>query len=179
MKNGIKGWLKLLVVPLLIAPSVVGDELRVGMGFGQQVGTPVSQDNAVIDVLYDFRDFNWKALQLSLGVGVSWLWNDFGSDDVLIGSIIPTFRVYLHDGERFKPYVFASPAPSYLTETKLGRQILGGYFAFSGYYGAGAYIGCNKLWSVSWCWRHISNAGIFDPNAGIDVPFCLIVGRRF
>lgn len=157
-----------------------GGELKAGIGYGEQVGlTGYSQDNAVVDVLYDFYFINGESWRFSLGTGVSWLWNDFDRNEVWIGSVLPSLRFYFPESAFFKPYAFVTTGFSYLTEPKLGHQILGGYFAFNDFFGVGTYLGHDKRWSVEWCWRHISNAGFFEPNQGIDVPLCILVGRRF
>jgi len=157
-----------------------GGELIVGAGYGEQVGlVGFEQDNAVVDVLYDFYEIDRKDVRLSLGVGVSQLWNDYDDETVLIGSVLPTLRYFFGESKRFRPYAFVTTGFSYMTEPGLGHQLLGGYFAFNDFFGVGSYLGGERLWSASICWRHISNAGLFKPNAGIDVPVCLLVGRRF
>jgi len=67
----------------------------------------------------------------------------------LIGSVNPTLRYYLYEAEHFKPYVFVTTGFSYLTEKQLGDQLLGGYFAFNDFFGAGTYVGRERRWSVS------------------------------
>lgn len=168
---------KVMMGVLLLGVSAYGKELRTGIGYGQQVGSNLHQNNAVVDVVYDFYEEDWKSLQLALGGGVSWLWNDFDDEDVLMFSVLPSFRYCFYEGTNFKPYLFAGAGPSYMTEPQLGHQSLGGYFAFNGFYGLGMYLGKDQRWNVNWFWRHISNAGIHSPNSGIDIPFCVTIGR--
>lgn len=178
MTGRMKYWTAVLAWGLVISPAVLGGELQVGMGYGEQVGlTDAPQNNAVFDILYDVYAFDQACWRLSFGVGLSWLWDDFDNEEVLIGCIYPSLRYYMGESELFKPYLFVTTGFSYLTEPALGQQLLGGYFAFNDFFGAGAYVGRERLWSVGFCWRHISNAGLFDPNNGIDVPFCILVGR--
>ncbi len=70
-------------------------------------------------------------------------------------------------------------APSYISETHLGLRSLGGHFTFNDFVGVGTYIGPEREWSLGWSWRHISNLGIYEPNMGIDIPFYVVLGRRF
>jgi len=157
-----------------------GGELLVGGGYGEQVGrTDFDQHNAVVDVIYEFYEIDKNDFRLSLGVGVSQLWNDFDDETVLIGSMLPTLRFFFGESTRFKPYAFVTTGFSYMTEPGLGHQLLGGYFAFNDFFGVGSYIGPERKWSAGICWRHISNADLFQPNDGIDVPFYMLVGRRF
>jgi len=165
---------------LLAGGRGYGGELFVGAGYGEQVGlVGFDQDNTVVDVLYDFYEINRQDFRLSLGAGVSRLWNDFDDETVMIGSLLPTLRFFFGESTRFKPYAFVSTGFSYMTEPGLGHQLLGGYFAFNDFFGVASYVGRERVWSASICWRHISNAGLFEPNAGIDLPLCLLVGRRF
>ena len=169
-----------LCLCLGVGASVFGGELQVVTGYGDQIGFHTfPQKNAVVDVLYDCYQFHYDSWQLSAGVGVSWLWDDFDHQEVLVGCIYPSLRYYLGESERFKPYVFATTGFAYLTEPGLGQQFLGGYFAFNDFFGVATYVGRERLWSVGCCYRHISNAGIFQPNEGIDIPFCVLVGRGF
>ncbi len=157
-----------------------GGELLVGAGYGEQVGLDsFDQNNAVVDVLYDFYEIDRYHFRLSLGAGVSWLWNDFDDQEVYIGSLFPTLRYFFGESEQFKPYAFVTTGFSYINEPGLGHQLLGGYFAFNDFFGVGTYMGAERTWSMNLCWRHISNAGIFKPNQGIDIPLCVLVGRRF
>lgn len=172
-------WLILLLVFHGWAEPALAEkgELMVGFGYGGQIHAP-PQNNAVIDLLYDFCSYNRGNWQLSGGVGISWLWDDFDHDEVLVGSVYPSLRYYLGETERFKYYAFITTGFSYMTEPGLGQQVLGGNFAFNDSVGVGTYVGRERLWSVAFCWRHLSNAGLYTPNEGIDIPFCLLVGRR-
>lgn len=164
----------------LLASAAWAGELHVGGGFGEQVGNlGPSQHNSVVDVSYDFYDLQWESWQVTLGAGISAFWNDYDDKSVLIFSVLPSLRYYFAESELFKPYVFATGGPSYLTEKKLGRQLLGGYVAFNDFIGVGTYVGRERVWSAGWCWRHISNADLYKPNEGFDVPFCFFIGRRF
>ena len=71
------------------------------------------------------------------------------------------------------------PEPSIMSDNSLGYQEQGFRFLFSDFFGVGAYVGRDKLWEVSWSWRHLSNAMLFPPNPGFDVPFTFSVGRVF
>ncbi len=180
MSGRVRCGIGMLVCLCMICGRVYGDELLVGGGYGEQVGrNGIGQDNAVVDILYDFSDVDWRNWRVTLGLGASWLWNDFDEHEVFIGSLVPTFRYFLAESESMDFYVFVSTGFSYMTEPSLGQQLLGGYFAFNDFFGLGAYMGPEQDWSVNVCWRHISNAGLFDPNEGIDIPFYLMVGHRF
>ncbi len=154
-------------------------ELHVVAGSGDQVGEPVMQQrNAVVDVLLDCYCINYCNLQLSAGVGVTWLWDSYDHQEALLASIYPSIRLYLFESSCFKPYLFATTGFAYMTERGLGWQQLGGNFTFNDFFGIATYVGREKLWSVGCCWRHISNGDLYMPNDGIDIPLCLMVGRR-
>lgn len=180
MKHLVRLWLCIALCLCTILGWARGDELLIGTGYGKQSGNPlVSQNNAVIDVIYDFYGTRWKEWGLSLGAGASWLWNDQDKHEVFITSLVPTLRWYFQESDSLRPYLFASTGFAYMTEPRLGGQVLGGYFAFNDFFGLGTYCGHELKWNVSVCWRHISNAGLFDPNDGIDIPLCVMVGRTF
>ncbi len=79
-------------------------------------------------MLYDFYRIDQGEFQLSFGVGLSWLLNDFDRKEVLLGCIYPSFRYYLTGSEFFTTYVFATTGFSYMTDPSFGHQILGAIF---------------------------------------------------
>jgi hypothetical protein len=172
-------------VGLLIGAAVAcrhaqGRELYVGAGYGEQIGLDgENQNNGIADIVYDFDHLDVNGFRFSIGAGFSWLWSDFDSQDVYLFCIVPRARYHLIKNGGFRPFVFATVAPSYLSETTLGDQHLGGHFTFNNSFGIGVRMGDEKAWSLSWCWRHISNAGLFKPNNGIDVPNCITLSREF
>ena len=160
--------------------SSYGGDLLLGMGYGEQIGERSSQNNGIVDVSYDFYAWEKSRIQFLLGAGVSWLWTDFRDGEELhMVSILPSVRCYLGESKYFKPYIFLTIGPSYLSEDQLGMQRQGGHVTFNDSLGVGTYIGSEKRWSVRWSWRHISNGSTRSPNEGIDVVYYLSVGRKF
>ena len=174
-----KSWLCLFLWVLFLGHTSQGGELLLGMGYGEQLGERTSQDNGVVDLSYDFYAKKEARLQFTLGAGISWLWTDFQNDNLYMLSILPSVRCYLGESRYFKPYLFLTIGPSFLSEDRLGMQRQGGHFTFNDSLGVGTYVGSERLWSVRWCWRHISNGSTQSRNEGIDVVFHLTLGRKF
>jgi hypothetical protein len=76
-------------------------------------------------------------------------------------------------GQQIVPFVIAGTGVMY---TGLQGLQLGGPFEFASFGGAGIelFLTDTLAMSFQWRWRHISNAGIEDPNRGLDTQFVMI-----
>jgi len=76
-------------------------------------------------------------------------------------------------GQQVVPFVIAGTGAMY---TGLQGLQLGGPFEFASFGGAGIelFLTDTLAMSFQWRWRHISNAGLKDPNRGLDTQFVLI-----
>ena len=178
---------KLLLLFLLYLTATLvtqGDQLNIGLGHGPQVGPNVDyQENSVVDVNYTFyNSFFGKTdrWEFRVGAGYSYLWTNVEENShVNVISIPLTLRWYFKESTYFKPYLNATAGPSLMSSKSLGYQEQGSRFIFNDYFGVGTYVGKEKVWELSWSWRHLSNALLFPPNPGFDVPFTFSVGRVF
>jgi lipid A 3-O-deacylase len=160
--------------------SAQGGELLMSAGYGEQVGSQSGQDNAVVDLIYNFYTKDFGKLEFSLGAGGSFLWTDKDNKEhVFLVTILPLIRYYFGNSEKYRPFVFLGAGPSYMSNNDLGEQESDGRFTFNDFVGAGLRFGEDQQWTASICYRHISNASIYDQNDGIDVPTCLLVSRKF
>ncbi len=76
-------------------------------------------------------------------------------------------------GQRFVPFAIGGLGAMY---TGLQGHNLGGPFEFASFFGVGlhTFLTDNVALTLSWRIRHISNAGIKQPNAGLNTNFFLI-----
>jgi len=76
-------------------------------------------------------------------------------------------------GQRFVPFGIGGVGAMY---TGLQGQDLGGPFEFASFVGVGlhTFLNDNVALTLSWRIRHISNAGIKEPNKGLNTNFFLI-----
>lgn len=169
----------LAVLQLCLAAGA--DGIYLGVGAGPQGGTieDPAQYNAVVDIGYMFYSKEWNRLGFDVGAGLTWLGSNEDDDAVYAFSLVPGLRFYFWNAESFRAYLMAAAGPTYLTESYLGSMELGGYFAFNDLVGIGARFGEEGQWTATLGWRHISNAGLFRPNRGFDVPCYLLLGRAF
>jgi hypothetical protein len=74
---------------------------------------------------------------------------------------------YFDTGTRFAPYAEAGLGMLY---TDLRGYTLGGHFSFMEEVGLGGvyFLDKNLVFSASWRYRHISNAYLYEHNAGLD-----------
>lgn len=91
--------------------------------------------------------------------------NTHGSVELGLG--LPELTYYFDTGTRFAPYIEAGLGLLY---TDLRGYHLGGHFSFTENAGLGAvyFLNDNLVFNASWRYRHISNAGLYSDNAGLD-----------
>ena len=84
-----------------------------------------------------------------------------------LGAGLPVVTYYFATGTRFAPYVEAGLGMLY---TDLRGYTLGGHFSFMEEAGLGGvyFLDKNLVFSASWRYRHISNAYLYEHNAGLD-----------
>jgi opacity protein-like surface antigen len=88
-----------------------------------------------------------------------------GSVELGIG--LPVFTYYFDTGTRLAPYIEGGLGLLY---TDLRGYELGGHFSFMENIGIGAsyFLSDNLALNAMWRYRHISNANLYDHNAGLD-----------
>ena len=84
-----------------------------------------------------------------------------------LGLGLPVLTYYFDTGTRFTPYIEGGLGLLY---TDLRGYSLGGHFSFMENIGVGAsyFLTQNIAFNASWRFRHISNAGLYDDNAGLE-----------
>jgi len=175
------------ILSVLAVPSASAQDIRriaVGAGHGPQwIENASQQHNSVIDVNFFFKEYPIPILgrsSLLIGVGYSYLWTneDINRDNHVI-SLIPAYRYYFEISEKIKMFIHLAAGPSLMSSCNLGYQEQGSKFVFNDYFGFGMRFGQNNEWELSLVWRHLSNAGLYQPNDGFDVPITFMLGRVF
>jgi opacity protein-like surface antigen len=89
------------------------------------------------------------------------------SGDIELGLGLPVFTYYFDTGTRLAPYIEGGLGLLY---TDLRGYSLGGHFSFMENIGVGAsyFLSKNLAFNAMWRYRHISNANLYDDNAGLD-----------
>lgn len=103
-----------------------------------------------------------------------WVAGVFDGQDAFEGGVSPiVFKVDYDAGQRFVPFGIGGVGAMY---TGLQGQELGGPFEFASFVGVGlhTFLTDRVALTASWRIRHISNAGIKEPNRGLNTNFFLI-----
>lgn len=84
----------------------------------------------------------------------------------------PMLRYYLLDNASIKPFVEAGAGPNLISRNKVENRELGGSFIFSVMGGAG--IEFKSGMKITYRFRHLSNAGLYEHNDGINAHFFML-----
>jgi hypothetical protein len=171
---------------LALTPAYAENVMRIVVGAGhgpQWSNNTVQQDNSVIDLNFFFLETPIPGLgrsTLLLGLGYSYLWTDADiNTDNHVVSLMPAYRYHFPKYKNIQFFIHLAAGPSVMSSKNLGYQEQGSTFIFNDYFGFGARFGKNDEWELSYTWRHLSNANLFKPNPGFDVPFYFSLGRVF
>jgi lipid A 3-O-deacylase len=176
-----------VILAVLAVTQAFAKDIRLiefGAGHGPQwAGNTIKQRNSVIDVNFFFKKYHLPWLGRSiilLGMGYSSVWTDADiHQDSQVVSLIPAYRYYFDISDKIQMFIHIAAGPSIMSSRDLGYQRQGSKFIFNDSFGLGIRFGQSKKWELSLVWRHLSNADLFKPNDGFDVPITLILGRVF
>ena len=90
-------------------------------------------------------------------------------------------RAYFTRTAWLSPYIEATVTPSYISTKTFGYKQQGSHFVFQDTLGFGVEIGDpnHQRMDINYMFIHYSNANLFTPNNGYDIPFVLNVGYLF
>lgn len=166
------------------------DDFALFYGAGPQPGS--EQRNKLAGIEYTFFSYERSSRQ-QIQVGVSYAtWSTSAGSirTVHAISVYPQLTFYPNRTSRIAnampegvlPFFFTRMlGPMYISEKSLGLRNQARHFSFHAQLGVGVLFETKgeAKGFAHFSWRHISNAGLFDPNDGIDVPLVLTVGIRY
>jgi len=160
---------KLLITSLLASTFSFGSDISnyvdgVTFNYGQ------SKDNIDIYRVGLQKDFDAKWGENSVGYLSGyyecslnyWKWK---SDENFGIALSPVFAYYFKAGD-FRPYIEAGIGGSYWTKTKIKYRNIGSHLHFEDRIGVGIRY---KNIDLNFKYLHYSNAGLKQPNNGIDI----------
>lgn len=159
-----------------------------GMSFE---GGSDASTNASVDLYRIGAQWDWNKRWLETGgwhLGGYWdlqlgYWdnssNNKTNSDLWELAFTPVFRVQQNQPSAVSPYVELGIGVHLLSETSVSAQRdLSTAFQFGSHAGVGARFGPKNAFDLSYRYQHLSNAGIKEPNHGINFHI-LRLGYRF
>ena len=166
-----------LLLLLLVLPAAA-DELSVNFGGGPQPDADQSNWGGGADWEF-WRTSRSPRQQLSLGASISQLATDgSGNQQLTAIGFYPQLTLLAPPRDGWQPYFFVRAlGPHWLSERSLGERQQGEHFAFQAQVGVG--LVAPEDWFIALSYKHFSNAKLFEPNDGIDLPLVLTLGQRW
>jgi hypothetical protein len=92
-----------------------------------------------------------------------------GERDLFELGITPNFRAERDWESKWgRPYLEAGLGVHLLSKVHIGPRDLGSALQFGTHAGFGLRFGSHEQWDVAWRYEHLSNAGLKEPNPGIN-----------
>lgn len=150
------------------------------MGGGSQPHAIQSNNTAGADFSFWRHERSYRQ-EILIGVGYTYLSTNTPDNSVVrILSFYPQLNLYAPERNGILPFFFVRAlGPSYLSSRQFGDREQGRRVAFQAQVGAGLLIGDQKEWLVSISYKHFSNANLFNPNDGFDIPVLISIGRKW
>jgi hypothetical protein len=166
----------ILTFALLAAPAC-GADMEIALRYGESGDYERSGVSLRLAPLWSADWGGWKAA-LRPEFELSHFRYDgpaSGPDSLEQGGVIAHFRAS-HGTGALRPYAEAGLGFSLLSNDTLGSKAFSTHYQFSEHLGLG--VGLAENWFAGYQYSHYSNAGIEEPNDGIDM-HQLVVGAHF
>ena len=155
-------------------------ELMLYAGGGKQAHANAQKNTAIGIDLNFYRHVFTDKQTFFIGTGVTELTSNTDTHNRLVPySIYPQLNLALPKIDNTQPYFYVRTlGPTYISETQLGDRQQAYHFVFQSQIGLGTYFGEGHRWQANLSYRHYSNAGLGEPNHGIDATLLLSIGRK-
>lgn len=178
-----KSWQSLLAAATLTAiPLCVSAPARALDGATLTYGASDSS-NASVNLYRASLQWDWKKRWLPMGgwhlngyweLGGSYWDNNTAPalrthDNLFELGATPVFRIEQDNISGFSPFFELAVGVHYLSETSVSTQrVFGSHFSFGDHLGGGVRLGDHGQYEIGYRYQHFSNAGIKEPNQGIN-----------
>ena len=168
--------LQLLIIALfaILPGSGFADEKNY-FDIGAGAGTDLQGNGAkqfMLAPAYNVPITGYESLRLRIEADMEFI--DDRSKTIFVGGVAPFIRILPFRWD-VKPFVEFGAGVNLLTNREIGSQQVGGPFIFSLMSGAGAETMIKKTpVSLSYRFRHLSNAGIYEHNQGFNSQYIMV-----
>lgn len=168
-----------------LSTSAYGWEHEVAIGYGSSTEVEEYYTNSGFElsgIFYKFPKIDNTLIATINGTLGQWHADTEDYRNLTTAAVSLGLRGYAVNPEqhRFRPYIGASFGPVYLSQQQFGEQIQNTNIAFQSQLGIGTEIGDQKhSWDFNFHMNHFCNAGLAEPNEGIDILYIFSVGYQF
>lgn len=160
-------WFALWPMP----PAHADTAIAADIGYGYE-DTRLRRLNFVVGNEHDYPARHGWLWRSSLEINISsWslLWEQQGPDHLLEFGLTPNFRLMPASTTLIgRPYMELGIGAHLLSERNIGPRQLGSYFHLGSHVGLGLRFGADEQYDIAWRYEHLSNAGLHEPNPGIN-----------
>ena len=174
----------LAVASVTFATTVVPpiNQITIGYYSNKITGSahPIKKSTSVVDdgaiVMYEHEIYHYGQ-HFSLNLGGSFSFYHRSGNTIYNVAVYPALRFWAHRNMWFSPYILLSVGPSALSQSQFDdRDQFGSHFTFQDILGVCARMGDKKALDTCVKFQHYSNANLFAPNHGFDVPILFSLG---
>jgi len=156
--------------------AIAGDKDRyfeLGIGGGTNLFQSLNTEQAIITPAVNWKIKDVKSLWFRLEGDIE-LINDDRRTTLVFGAA-PMLRLFLKEMGNNKPFIEAGAGANFISRNRIEDRHLGGSFVFSFMGGVGyEFKTGGRPVGISYRYRHISNAGLYAPNEGIDSQYLIL-----
>lgn len=187
IKNMIKKYLFLasMLTGCLVFETAQAWDHEVSFGYGRSKEINYDYYNSGFFLngkLYKFNAID-KTLIFTIDASVAhWNASTEKNKTLNTAALSGAFRAYFiaPENRAFNPYLTASFGPAYLSQNKFGEREQAAHFSFQTTLGFGTEIlQKDHGFDIGLQLAHYCNAGLFNPNRGINILYVLSVGYMF
>lgn len=158
-------------------------EIAGGYGSSKEIRKDYTNSGYVITAkFYKFPPVDKTLIFTIDGTLAHWHSSTLNHNQLTTAAIAPSARAYFFNFSTggIHPYLGISFGPNYLSEKRLGTQDQGSHFSFQTTVEAGTEVGSQKhSIDLNMHLAHYCNAGLFRPNAGLNILYIFTIGYQF
>ncbi len=137
------------------------------IGVGESVFKEIKSKNLILFLEMPYINKEIKTFTLKSKMNLEYIQS--GADNTLLIGFVP-FAKYNFSIENYHLFIKGGIGANYISSHKIGTRNLGGHFIFSDMISLGIELFAitNYKMEISYLFRHISNAGLYEKNPGVN-----------
>lgn len=171
---------KIFMVIFILCFSVSANAMNKAISLSYGAGEPDSLRGYRASLQLEPEQTQWKGVWIYFDLNAAHWHSKYTTNKSIDAlGIVPVFRFYSPKPSVLTPYLEAGIGLTGLSKDEIGHRQLGAHWGFQDLMGAGFMLGREHQLDFSIRYLHYSNAGLYNPNEGIDVKALFTMAYRF
>lgn len=171
---------KIFMVIFILCFSVSANAMNKAISLSYGIGEPDNLSGYRASLQLEPEQTQWKGIWIYFDINAAHWHSKYTTNKSIDAlGIVPMFRFYSPKPSVLTPYLEVGIGLAGLSKDEIGHRELGAHWGFQDIAGAGFMFGREHQLDFSVRYLHYSNAGLYNPNEGVDVKGLFTLAYRF